>query len=636
MPDATGARRALGAAARVGPREAGRSASSTGTIASRRRASGRRAGRRRRRSSHERFPNRPTDFSLLYLGTTWLPRDLGPLLRIATPARRADRRQPGRRGVSGLGRRAASRSSTDRCDGAVSRPITSLYQSEFSQHSADEFLGEPDARPGRSCTTPSTSTHFTPAATPPAGGPVLLLGGDQTQAYRLELALRTLAALRAESPRRAAARHRPAREPDRAARRRARPRAAACTSLGGVRPARCAGVFRRAHLLLHTKVQGSVPDARRRGDGLRASGRPSGERRHGRARRRRRRDRRAPSRQWEQDVPPAPEELADAVDARARRPAALLGRGARARGRALLARAVARASRGALRAPRAEVAADAASQRRQLVARTPSPSSRASATSAPPTGRTSMRPTVRGRVAVLAQEVPDARAVAEPDRARRPRGRRAARRGSGRTRSARPLSNRADEVVDLLARMPTASPSRARAARRRHRPARRRVPAEEDRERDRAVPEVVARSAAPRPVFHDADGARRRVGGTTRETVERGVAQRTARRPAWSKSRRVDAVVVRERDDVRAHARRARRCARAKARVETAAGRLSSARPRATGVETLVLVLVDDDDPQSPDSACASSESRSATELVRPPDRRDDEVERRKLPRHGP
>src|SRR5205823_5518410 len=30
-----------------------------------------------------RFPNSPTDFSLLYLGSTWLPRDLRPLLRLA-------------------------------------------------------------------------------------------------------------------------------------------------------------------------------------------------------------------------------------------------------------------------------------------------------------------------------------------------------------------------------------------------------------------------------------------------------------------------------------------------------------------------------------------------------------------------
>ena len=30
-----------------------------------------------------RFPNHPTDFSVLYLGTTWVPRDLRPLLRLA-------------------------------------------------------------------------------------------------------------------------------------------------------------------------------------------------------------------------------------------------------------------------------------------------------------------------------------------------------------------------------------------------------------------------------------------------------------------------------------------------------------------------------------------------------------------------
>jgi len=29
-----------------------------------------------------RFPNHPTDFSVLYLGSTWLPRDLRPLLRL--------------------------------------------------------------------------------------------------------------------------------------------------------------------------------------------------------------------------------------------------------------------------------------------------------------------------------------------------------------------------------------------------------------------------------------------------------------------------------------------------------------------------------------------------------------------------
>ena len=54
---------------------------------------------------------------------------------------------------------------------------------------------------GRSSTTRSTSRHFTPAEQPPEGGPVLLLGGDQYQAYRLELGLETLAALLPSSTR---------------------------------------------------------------------------------------------------------------------------------------------------------------------------------------------------------------------------------------------------------------------------------------------------------------------------------------------------------------------------------------------------------------------------------------------------
>ena len=57
----------------------------------------------------ERWPNRPTDFSLLYLGTTYLPRDLRPLLWLARRRRDADRRQPGRGCLSGLGRRPNGR-----------------------------------------------------------------------------------------------------------------------------------------------------------------------------------------------------------------------------------------------------------------------------------------------------------------------------------------------------------------------------------------------------------------------------------------------------------------------------------------------------------------------------------------------
>ena len=205
---------------------------------------------------NERFPNSPTDFSLLYLGTTWLPRDLAPLLRIAKRRRAAIVvNQDGVAYPGWAGER------TDELNDPLRRAVLAadhvVYQSEFSKQSADEFLGAP---PGtwEILHNAADTTHFTPAATPPGGGPVLLLGGDQTQAYRLELALRTLAALRADRP---------------DARllitgRLVSPIEPLLDELGlhgsvhlvgGYAQRDAPSVFRRAHLLLHTKVQDPCP-----------------------------------------------------------------------------------------------------------------------------------------------------------------------------------------------------------------------------------------------------------------------------------------------------------------------------------------------------------------------------------------
>lgn len=147
---------------------------------------------------NERFPNSPTDFSLLYLGTTWLPRDLGPLLRVARRRRAAT--VVNQDGVAYPGW-AGDRT------GALNEPLRRavlaadhvVYQSEFSKRSADEFLGLP--RGGWEILPNAVDVeHFRPAELLPAGGPVLLLGGDQTQAYRLELGLRTLTALVSSHP----------------------------------------------------------------------------------------------------------------------------------------------------------------------------------------------------------------------------------------------------------------------------------------------------------------------------------------------------------------------------------------------------------------------------------------------------
>jgi glycosyltransferase involved in cell wall biosynthesis len=140
-----------------------------------------------------RFPNSPSDFTLLYLGSTWLPRDLGPLLWVAQ-----------RRGApivvnqDGVGYPGWAGRETEEVNRPLRRALLAadwvVYQSEFSKRSADLFLGQP--RGGWEVLPNAVDIdHFTPAQRVPEDGPILLLGGDQTQQYRLDVALRTLAAV---------------------------------------------------------------------------------------------------------------------------------------------------------------------------------------------------------------------------------------------------------------------------------------------------------------------------------------------------------------------------------------------------------------------------------------------------------
>src|SRR4051794_6231292 len=139
----------------------------------------------------QRFPNSPTDFSLLYLGSTWLPRDTGPLLALAR-----GRDVPVVLNQSGVAYPGWAGDQTERINEAFRRPLLAadhvLYQSEFCKRSADEFLGAPR---GTWEVLPNAVDveEFTPGEPPNAS--VLLLAGDQSQAYRLEVALRTLAQL---------------------------------------------------------------------------------------------------------------------------------------------------------------------------------------------------------------------------------------------------------------------------------------------------------------------------------------------------------------------------------------------------------------------------------------------------------
>ena len=145
-----------------------------------------------------RFPNRPVDFTLLYLGSTWLPRDLEQLLRYASR-----RKIPVVLNQNGVGYPGWA---GDRME-AFNRPLHRvlgaarhvLYQSEFCKRSADRFVGEA-AGSWEILPNAVDVDRFVPGERTLDAGPMLLLGGDQTQAYRFELGLRTLAALLPEHP----------------------------------------------------------------------------------------------------------------------------------------------------------------------------------------------------------------------------------------------------------------------------------------------------------------------------------------------------------------------------------------------------------------------------------------------------
>ena len=203
-----------------------------------------------------RFPNHPTDFSLLYLASNWIPRDVNALLQLA---RRRD--IPVVLNQDGVGYPGWAGDETEQVNAPIRELLEAadhvLYQSAFCKRSADEWLGP---APGTSEVLHNAVDveHFTPPEEPPGGGPVLLLGGDQTQAYRLELALRTLAALL------------PA-EPDAellVTGRLVVPAEPIVDELGLAGRVHLVGryaqsdapsIFRRAHVLLHTKVNDPCP-----------------------------------------------------------------------------------------------------------------------------------------------------------------------------------------------------------------------------------------------------------------------------------------------------------------------------------------------------------------------------------------
>ncbi len=204
----------------------------------------------------ERFPNHAASFSLLYLGSSWLPRDLGPLL---WAARR--RGAPVVVNQNGVGYPAWAGVRTEE----VNRPLRHahesarhvLYQSAFCKAAAEAWLG-PAGGSWEILPNAVDCERFRPAARPPDGGPVLLLGGDQTQANRLELALETLAHVRRQHPEaRLLVTGRLVSSPE-ATLDRLELRGAVELS-GRYTQSQAPDLFRRAHLLLHTQMNDSCP-----------------------------------------------------------------------------------------------------------------------------------------------------------------------------------------------------------------------------------------------------------------------------------------------------------------------------------------------------------------------------------------
>jgi glycosyltransferase involved in cell wall biosynthesis len=205
-----------------------------------------------------RFANSPTDFTVLYLGSTWLPRDLRPLLALA---RR--RRTPIVVNQSGVAYPGWAGDETEEINRQFRRALVAadhvLYQSQFCKRSADAFLGKPTGS-WEVLYNAVDVNHFTPAATRPAGGPVLLLAGDQTQAYRLELALRSFAqVLRSEPAARLLVTGRLVSSPEPLVRELGL--IDKVDFLGRYAQREAPEIFRRAHLLLHTKVKDPCPSA---------------------------------------------------------------------------------------------------------------------------------------------------------------------------------------------------------------------------------------------------------------------------------------------------------------------------------------------------------------------------------------
>jgi glycosyltransferase involved in cell wall biosynthesis len=141
----------------------------------------------------ETFPNRPRDFNLLYLGSSSLPTDAETAIRLA-----ARRGAPVVVNQDGVAYPAWAGEKTEALNARHRHVLRSaahvVYQSAFCKETVDRFVGPPTGSWEVLHNAVDTRT-FVPLDRPPGGTPVLLLAGDQSQSYRLTVALDTLALL---------------------------------------------------------------------------------------------------------------------------------------------------------------------------------------------------------------------------------------------------------------------------------------------------------------------------------------------------------------------------------------------------------------------------------------------------------
>ena len=145
------------------------------------------------------FPNEPRRFDVVYLGSSSIPPDLRPLLWLAR--RRGAAIVWNQNGVAYPGWAGPRWERLNRPRAlALHAADHVFFQSEFCRASSDRFLGPPDA-PSEILYNAVDTTLFSPG---PGGGDrplTLLLAGSQYHWYRVEVALRALAAVRRERPR---------------------------------------------------------------------------------------------------------------------------------------------------------------------------------------------------------------------------------------------------------------------------------------------------------------------------------------------------------------------------------------------------------------------------------------------------